>query len=99
MHLHLHLAQTIRDFGPIYTTWLFSLERANGDIKDLSINFKQGLEYTYMRKYLELVHGEDFIDKHLQLLNIFNFPKKSRHKYNVAFLSINKMLVTCSILE
>jgi hypothetical protein len=27
-------------------------------------------------------------DKHLQLLNIFNFPKKSRHKYNVAFLSV-----------
>ena len=30
MHLHAHLADCIRDFGPVYSFWLFSFERLNG---------------------------------------------------------------------
>lgn len=60
-HLHLHLKDTIRDFGPIYSTWLYGMERANGDIKDVNTNFKQGLEATFMKKYLQHVHAQDYI--------------------------------------
>jgi hypothetical protein len=60
-HLHLHLKETIRDFGPIYSTWLYGMERANGDIKDVNTNFKQGLEATFMKKYLQHVHAQDYI--------------------------------------
>ncbi len=61
MHLHLHLKQTILDFGPIYSTWLYSFERANGDIKKIDINFKEGLEFTYMERYLQHVHLQDYL--------------------------------------
>ena len=30
IHLHLHLHECVRDFGPIYGFWLFSYERYNG---------------------------------------------------------------------
>ena len=30
MHLHLHLAECIYDFGPVYSFWCFSFERMNG---------------------------------------------------------------------
>jgi hypothetical protein len=60
-HLHLHLKDTVRDFGPIYSTWLYGMERANGDIKDVNTNFKQGLEATFMKKYLQHVHAQDYI--------------------------------------
>jgi hypothetical protein len=59
-HLHLHLKNTIRDFGPIYSTWLYGMER-DGDIKDVNTNFKQGLEATFMKKYLQHVHAKNYI--------------------------------------
>ncbi|KAI7902075.1 uncharacterized protein BX663DRAFT_80897 [Cokeromyces recurvatus] len=61
MHMHLHLQQTIYDFGPLYSTWLYSFERANGDIKKIDINFKEGLEFTYMEKFLQQVHVQDYL--------------------------------------
>lgn len=30
MHLHVHLSTCVRDFGPVYSFWLFSFERMNG---------------------------------------------------------------------
>ena len=30
MHLHCHIAECVKDFGPIYGFWLFSFERYNG---------------------------------------------------------------------
>ncbi|KAI9030155.1 hypothetical protein CLU79DRAFT_734356 [Phycomyces nitens] len=53
MHLHLHLQETILNFGPIYGYWLFSFERYNGILKSYSTNKKDGFEGNFMRKYLE----------------------------------------------
>ncbi|KAI7905812.1 uncharacterized protein BX663DRAFT_584082 [Cokeromyces recurvatus] len=61
MHMHLHLQQTIYDFGPLYSTWLYSFERMNGDIKKIDINFKEGPEFTYMEKFLQQVHVQDYL--------------------------------------
>ena len=30
MHLHGHLSQCVKDFGPVYSFWCFSFERLNG---------------------------------------------------------------------
>ncbi len=62
MHMHMHLRETIKDFGPVYSTWLYSFERTNGDIKKIDINFKEGLEFTYMEKFLQKVHMQDYLN-------------------------------------
>ncbi|KAG1439495.1 hypothetical protein G6F56_012276 [Rhizopus delemar] len=61
MHLHLHLLEAIRDFGPIYSFWVYAFERLNGDIKKMTVNYKSSFEVTYMRKFLQTVHYNDYI--------------------------------------
>ena len=31
IHLHVHLTDCIRDFGPVYSFWLLSFEHCNGN--------------------------------------------------------------------
>ncbi|KAI7861197.1 hypothetical protein K492DRAFT_116211, partial [Lichtheimia hyalospora FSU 10163] len=52
MHLHGYLKETIEDFGPIYGYWLFSFERYNGMVKNISTNNKDRFELTYMKQFL-----------------------------------------------
>ncbi|KAG1137167.1 hypothetical protein G6F37_013587 [Rhizopus arrhizus] len=61
MHLHLHLKDSIQDFGPIYAFWLYGFERLNGDIKKMTVNYKTAFEVTYMKKFLSVVHYGDYI--------------------------------------
>ncbi|KAI7906475.1 uncharacterized protein BX663DRAFT_427432, partial [Cokeromyces recurvatus] len=89
MHMHLHLCQTIRDFGPMYSTWLYSFERANGDIKGIATNFKEGLEFTYMKKYLQQVHMSDYFNllpKEIKLnpmmMNVLMLLLPNGHDFN-----------------
>ena len=51
MHLHLHLKQTILDFGPAHATWCYSFERYNGIIGSISTN-KHSVELQFMQKFL-----------------------------------------------
>ena len=52
MHLHLHLKETLLDFGPAHTTWCFSFERYNGILGEMTTN-KKGIEVQFMRKFLK----------------------------------------------
>ncbi|KAG1447243.1 hypothetical protein G6F56_009321 [Rhizopus delemar] len=61
MHMHLHILEAVRDFGPIYSFWVYAFERLNGDIKKMSVNYKSSFEVTYMRKFLQTVHYGDYI--------------------------------------
>ncbi|KAG0774467.1 hypothetical protein G6F62_012368 [Rhizopus arrhizus] len=61
MHLHLHLKDSIQDFGPIYAFWLYGFERLNGDIKKMTVNYKTAFEVTYMKKFLSVIHYGDYI--------------------------------------
>ncbi|KAG2192669.1 hypothetical protein INT47_009239 [Mucor saturninus] len=65
MHLHLHLKETINDFGPIYGYWLFSFERYNGLVKGFNTNRKAGFEKTYMNKFVQSGSKGDFYQAHL----------------------------------
>ncbi|OAD69113.1 hypothetical protein PHYBLDRAFT_172942 [Phycomyces blakesleeanus NRRL 1555(-)] len=61
MHLHLHLRETVLNFGPVYGYWLFSFERCNGILKNYAANRKDGFERTYMKKYLDEAYQRDLI--------------------------------------
>ncbi|OAD65482.1 C2H2-type zinc finger transcription factor [Phycomyces blakesleeanus NRRL 1555(-)] len=61
MHLHLHLRETIRDFGPVYGYWLFGFERYNGLLKNVNTNRKDSFEVTYMNSFVQDTFKGDFV--------------------------------------
>ncbi|OAD75365.1 hypothetical protein PHYBLDRAFT_64289 [Phycomyces blakesleeanus NRRL 1555(-)] len=89
MYLHLHLKETIEDFGPIYRFWLFSFEHYNGVLKGFETNQKSGFENTYMKRFLESSYNGDFCQAHLRnvtsplLLSLF-LKLSGRRIYNPA---------------
>ncbi|OAD74310.1 hypothetical protein PHYBLDRAFT_167725 [Phycomyces blakesleeanus NRRL 1555(-)] len=66
MHLHLHLQNTICDFGPVYGYWLFGFERFNELLKNLKTNRKIGFKETFMKIFIEDVHKDDLVKSFLQ---------------------------------
>lgn len=86
MHLHCHLYETILDFGPVYASWLFSFERYNGLLGSIESNRKGAFEATSMKRFLELTHAADYVQRvssHLApeqsafLLDLVNNPPTS----------------------
>ncbi|KAI9003775.1 hypothetical protein CLU79DRAFT_714218 [Phycomyces nitens] len=65
MHLHLHLRETILDFGPVYSYWLFGFERYNSILKNINTNRKSGFKATYMRSFVEDTRKGDFVHSFL----------------------------------
>lgn len=51
MHLHGHLAEVVKDYGPVYSFWLFSFERYNGHLGSLPNNNKS-VEVQMMKRFL-----------------------------------------------
>ena len=49
MHLHCHLAECVREHGPVYSFWLFSFERYNGILGAIHTNI-HAIEVQMMRK-------------------------------------------------
>ena len=52
MHYHIHLAQSILNFGPIQTFWLFSFERYNGILGNYHTN-QRSVEIQMMQKFCD----------------------------------------------
>ncbi|OAD65662.1 hypothetical protein PHYBLDRAFT_175843 [Phycomyces blakesleeanus NRRL 1555(-)] len=73
MHLHLHLRDTIKDFGPVYGYWLFSFERYNSVLKNINTNRRSGFEMTYMKTFIEDTRKGDFVRNFLKTSGPFNF--------------------------
>ncbi|OAD80251.1 hypothetical protein PHYBLDRAFT_163273 [Phycomyces blakesleeanus NRRL 1555(-)] len=61
MHLHMHLHESMLDFGPVYAFWLCSFERYNGKLKNIKMNCRNGLEVTFMRVFLEKAFISTFL--------------------------------------
>lgn len=61
MHLHMHLKDTLLDYGPTYAYWAFNFERYNGDIKLIRTNRKDAIEVTFTRSFLKAIHFEDYL--------------------------------------
>ena len=51
MHLHAHILSCIKDYGPIYSFWLFSFERYNGLLGNYRTN-QRSVELQLMRMFL-----------------------------------------------
>ena len=76
MHMHGHLMETLLDFGPMYGYWLFTFERYNGLIGDISSNGKDSIETTFAKRFIEQVHSSDFIrsiSRHLRHVEELEF--------------------------
>ena len=52
IHLHGHLTNCIRDFGPVYAFWCFSYERLNGILGAYHTN-NHHVSVQYMRRFLD----------------------------------------------
>ena len=52
MHMHLHLIQSLQDFGPAPSFWLYSFERYNGLLGSFHTNNLR-IESQIMRRFLE----------------------------------------------
>ena len=52
MHLHLHLFQSLQDFGPAKAFWLYSFERYNGILGSFHTNNVR-IESQIMHRFLE----------------------------------------------
>ena len=55
MHLHLHLQEVFKDYGPCYGYWLFSYERYNGMLGNYHTN-QLSIEIQLMRRFIENMH-------------------------------------------
>ncbi|KAI9003059.1 hypothetical protein CLU79DRAFT_685875, partial [Phycomyces nitens] len=62
MHLHLHLRDTVCDFGPVYGYWLFGFERYNGLLKSVKTNRRDGFESTFMKIFVQNSYKEDYMN-------------------------------------
>ena len=51
MHLHLHLKDSLADYGPVYSFWCFAFERYNGILGSYHTN-NQRIEPQIMRRFL-----------------------------------------------
>lgn len=58
MHLHLHLKESLLDYGPVYAFWLFTFERLNGTLGSYSTN-NINIEVQIMRKFLNHQKAKD----------------------------------------
>lgn len=52
IHLHVHLADCIRDYGPMSSFWLFAFERFNGILGDEPTN-NRSIEIQLMTRFLK----------------------------------------------
>ena len=58
MHLHAHILSCIKDYGPIYSFWLFSFERYNGLLGGFRTN-QRSVELQLMRTFLSDLYIHD----------------------------------------
>lgn len=82
MHLHGHLAECIRDYGPVYSFWCFSFERMNGILGSFHTNNKN-ISVQLTRRFLDSklyapMHWPgEFVREFFPLLKVCNYQKGS----------------------
>lgn len=77
MHLHCHLRECLRDYGPLHSFWLFSFERYNGLLGKLPTN-NRSIELQLLQRFLR-------DGNHLELLNVSKCKPLHKDFYEVVF--------------
>ena len=89
MHLHGHLANCIRDYGPVYSFWCFAFERMNGILGSYPIN-NHHISLQLTRRYLEskvyapINWPKKYADEYLPFLHSFQYNKGSLKQDTIA---------------
>ena len=70
MHLHLHLAECIVDYGPVYAFWCFAFERMNGVLGSYHTNNQYSLQtVSLIAEYIfQLIGQLNFLRNTILLL-------------------------------
>ncbi len=82
LHLHGHLAECVRDYGPVYAFWLFAFERLNGVMGSFHTNCHD-ISLQLMRRFIDTsdfgIHKwpSDFKDELSPLIGICTYNKGS----------------------
>ncbi len=88
MHLHGHLTQCVREYGPVYSFWCFAFERMNGILGSYRTNNRH-VSVQYMRKFLDSKRyapfnwPKEFTEEYLPLPQHFVYHKGSLMQSNV----------------
>ena len=64
MHMHCHLKESIIDYVPVYSFWLFSFKRFNGLLGSISSN-KRSIEPQLMKRFMcdQQLHSESLVSE------------------------------------
>ncbi|KAG1444793.1 hypothetical protein G6F56_010151 [Rhizopus delemar] len=87
MHMHLHVRESLKDFGPACASWVFAFERYNGIYKGYNSNQRKNFELTFMSHFLQNVHASDYLEMVKNSLDddsygyLFNFIDKAKNSY------------------
>ena len=77
LHLHGHLAECLRDYGPVHSTWCFSFERYNGILGGTPNNNRSlQVEKTMINRFIQQMESHSSFPHLLQELDSF-FPASS----------------------
>ena len=83
MHMHCHLKESIIDYGPVYSFWLFSFERFNGLLGSIPSN-KRSIEPQLMKRFIcdQQLHSDSLISElpasnTLEILSSYHVVKGS----------------------
>ena len=82
MHLHGHLPDCVRDYGPVYSFWCFAFERMNGILGDYHTN-NHHISVQIMRRFLDskayspVYWPNEYVSEYLSVLRPFAYNKGS----------------------
>ena len=88
MQLHGHLAECIKDYGPVYSFWLFAFERLNGILESFHTN-SHNIPPQIMRKFLS-IHRNGTLQWPVEFHQEF-VPLLERHRFSRGSLSHNSL--------
>lgn len=82
LHLHGHLHECLKDYGPVYSFWLFAFERFNGILGSYHTN-NRNISIQLMRRFLDTKSyvpcnwPSEYREKFLPVLEKFRYQKGS----------------------
>ena len=62
--MQMHLTSVVKEYGPLYASWLFAFERYNGVLGDINTNNRQ-IEGQIMARFLEAGLADSLQDETL----------------------------------
>ena len=100
MALHTHLAECLKDFGPVYCFWLFLFERMNGILDSFRTN-SHDISVQLMRRYLSFrdcsVHywPKEFNSEFSSIVNscVYNEGSHSHYSLHSALKSLDASFI------